>query len=136
MHESLSAIRTEPSERSLVTDLIVTARPKQWIKNGFVFAALIFASKLAHVDLVFRAVAAFVLFSGLSSAVYFLNDAMDVEADRQHPLKSSRPIAAGRVPVRLALVVSLVTALLCLGLSFLLDTGLGLVALGYIVLQL
>jgi 4-hydroxybenzoate polyprenyltransferase len=135
MQERLTRTRAEPSARPLAVDLLATARPKQWIKNGFVFAALIFASKLSHADLVLRAVAAFVLFSGLSSAVYFLNDAMDVEADRQHPLKSNRPIAAGRVSVRFALVLSSVLTVICLALCFLLDRGFGLVALAYMALQ-
>src|SRR5579872_4210511 len=83
--------------RPYVLDLLVSARPKQWIKNGFVFAALIFASKYGQVDLVGRAVAAFLLFSLLSGAIYVLNDAADAEADRNHPLKAHRPIAAGRI---------------------------------------
>jgi 4-hydroxybenzoate polyprenyltransferase len=135
MQERLSRTRAEPSARPLAVDLLATARPKQWIKNGFVFAALIFASKLSHPDLVLRTVAAFALFSGLSSAVYFLNDAMDVEADRQHPLKSNRPIAAGRVSVRFALALSSALTVICLALCFLLDRGFGLVALAYMALQ-
>jgi len=71
-------------------DLLISARPKQWIKNGFVFAALIFASKLGKPDLVARAVVAFVLFSLLSGSIYLLNDAADAEADRGHPLDAHR----------------------------------------------
>src|SRR5437588_7596502 len=104
MHESVSQLPSDTIRRSTaMRDYVLTARPKQWIKNGFVFAALIFAGKLSHAALDLRAVAAFGLFCALSSSVYFLNDAMDAEADRQHPLKASRPVAAGRIPVRLAL---------------------------------
>ncbi len=136
MQESISQLPSEAVRRSsLVSDLILTARPKQWIKNGFLFAAVIFAGKLAHADLAVRALAAFALFCVLSSSVYFLNDAMDVDADRQHPLKANRPIAAGRISVRLALTVSLVLALCSIAASFVLDAGFGLVALAYMVLQ-
>jgi 4-hydroxybenzoate polyprenyltransferase len=119
----------------LLLDLIVTARPRQWIKNGFVFAALVFASKLGDLSLVARVAAAFVLFCTLSSTVYFLNDAGDVEADRQHPLKANRPIAAGRISVRLAVGVAAGGALLALALSFLLDWRFGLVAAAFVVLN-
>jgi 4-hydroxybenzoate polyprenyltransferase len=136
MHNPVRSVPpAEVTDRSLVTDLLKTARPKQWVKNGFVFAALIFASKLGHADLVARTVAAFVLFCVLSSAVYFLNDSLDVEADRQHPLKSSRPIAAGRIPVSAALAVATGLAIVSVGLAFVLDVHFGLVALGYLALQ-
>jgi 4-hydroxybenzoate polyprenyltransferase len=120
---------------SILMDLLVTARPKQWIKNGFVFAALIFAGKLDHIDLVAKTVVAFVLFSLLSSTVYLLNDAADAEADRQHPLKVNRPIAAGRIPVRLAVVIAVVIGAATLGVSALVDYRFGLVALAYLSLS-
>jgi 4-hydroxybenzoate polyprenyltransferase len=126
-----------PSSTSpnLLRDLLTTARPKQWIKNGFVFAALVFAGKLGQFDLVVKTVAAFVLFSLLSSTVYLLNDAADAEADRKHPLKANRPIAAGRIPVRLAVVIAAGVAVAGLGASALLDYRFGLVALAYLTLS-
>jgi 4-hydroxybenzoate polyprenyltransferase len=111
-------------------------RPKQWIKNTFVFAALIFAAKWTHPDLVLKTVAAFVLFGGLSSGIYLLNDAADAEADRRHPLKRYRPVAAGRISVRTAVAVAVALLLASIGLSFLLATHLGLVAAGYAVLMI
>jgi 4-hydroxybenzoate polyprenyltransferase len=127
--------RTSTPTPNLFLDLLATARPKQWIKNGFVFAALIFAGKLGHPDLVLRTAAAFVLFSMLSSTVYLLNDAADAEADRRHPLKASRPIAAGRIPIRLAVGIAIALAVGSLALSALLDYRFGLVALGYLALN-
>jgi 4-hydroxybenzoate polyprenyltransferase len=132
--ESVSADRL--ATPSIVTDILRTARPKQWVKNGFVFAALIFASKLGHADLVARTAVAFLLFCVLSSAVYFMNDALDVEADRRHPLKAMRPIAAGRIPVRFALGIAVALSAVSVALAFALDTGFGLVALGYLALQI
>src|SRR5579884_3953222 len=110
------------SEPSLLLDVFRSLRPRQWIKNGFIFAALIFASKLGHVDLVARSVAAFALFCILSSVIYLVNDVADREADRRHPTKSRRPIAAGLV--------------IGLGGGFALSPTFGLVAAAYLVLML
>lgn len=120
---------------TILADLLVAARPKQWIKNGFVFAALVFASKLGHPDLVARTIAAFALFSLLSSASYLLNDTVDREADRQHPLKRNRPIAAGRIPDRLAVTTATVGVVFGVGLSALLDYRFGLIAAGFVALN-
>ncbi len=116
-------------------DVLLTARPKQWIKNGFVFAALIFAGKVDQPVLVAKAVAAFMLFSLLSSTVYFLNDAADAEADRGHPLKAMRPVAAGRISVRTAFALAGVLGVAGLALSALLDYRFGLVAVAFIALN-
>jgi 4-hydroxybenzoate polyprenyltransferase len=119
-----------------LSDILLAGRPKQWIKNTFVFAALIFAARLGHPADVARTVAAFLLFSVLSSGTYLLNDAADADADRRHPLKRNRPIAAGRISVRLAVTVAVSSLTIGVGLSALLDYRLGLVALGYVVLML
>lgn len=130
-----STISPSPVDQSLPLDLLRSARPKQWIKNTFVFAALVFASKLAQPDLVARSVAAFVLFSALSGGIYLLNDVADREADRSHPLKANRPIASGRVPVMLALVVASVAMAVALILSFVLAFQFGLITAGYVLLM-
>lgn len=119
----------------LAVDLVRSARPRQWIKNAFVFAALIFASRLGHPLLVARTVAAFIVFSTLSGAVYLLNDVADRTADRNHPLKANRPIASGRVPVSVALTVATIAVLLGLAAGFALDTGFGLIVTGYVGLM-
>jgi 4-hydroxybenzoate polyprenyltransferase len=120
----------------LAPDLLTSARPKQWIKNGFVFAALIFASKLGHLDLVLRTCAAFGIFCVLSSAIYLLNDVSDAEADRQHPLKANRPIAAGRMPASLAVAASALGILISLAISLLLGYQFALIAAGYVALMI
>ena len=72
-------------------------RPRHWIKNVFVFAALVFAHELVDVRSAGLAVAAFVVFCLLSSSVYLLNDIADREADRLHPVKRRRPVASGEL---------------------------------------
>ena len=73
-------------------------RPRQWPKNGFVFAALIFDGQLFSIDSFLRTVAAFVCFCAVSSAGYLINDLADIEKDRQHPTNRLRPLAAGILP--------------------------------------
>lgn len=130
-----AGIPLSSAQPSLGMGLLRSMRPRQWIKNGFVFAALIFAAKLDQPTLVARTVAAFLLFSLLSSAIYLVNDVADREADRQHPLKRMRPIASGRVSVSLALALTVTCVLLGIGGSFLLDGQFGLLATGYVVLM-
>lgn len=90
--------------------LVRIARPAQWLKNGIVFAGLIFAGEAGHVWKVELAIAAAAIFCLLSSAVYIINDIVDREKDRQHPLKRERPLAAGALSVGTAagVAVSLV----------------------------
>lgn len=120
---------------ALAFDLLISARPKQWIKNLFVFAALIFAAKLGQPGLIARACAAFLVFTALSSAIYLVNDVADREADRQHPRKAHRPIAAGRVSPHVALGAAIAMVILALGAGFLLDLQFGLLAGAYVVLM-
>ncbi|MCC7077611.1 MAG: decaprenyl-phosphate phosphoribosyltransferase [Acidimicrobiia bacterium] len=95
---------------SVGAGLLRTARPKQWVKNVLVFAAPGAAgvAVLLDPDTLVRVVLTFVAFCLAASGTYFLNDAMDVEADRVHPTKRLRPIAAGVVPVSLAYVCAAV----------------------------
>lgn len=95
--------------------LFKTMRPRQWTKNVFVLAALVFDQKLTDPQALLRSLAGFALFCLLSSTVYIINDVMDVEADRKHPTKCRRPIASGRLPIPVALG----SAALILALTFL-----------------
>lgn len=99
--------------------LLETARPKQWVKNLFVFASLVFARELTSPGPCWRAFLAFVLFCLFSSSVYFLNDVVDIERDRSHPVKRNRPLPSGRLSVRAALLASVVLVILASGLGFL-----------------
>lgn len=83
----------------MLSALIKTMRPKQWVKNGFLFIALIFDKKLADLPTLLTVTAGVILFSLIASAIYIINDLSDLESDRRHPVKRHRPIAAGRLPV-------------------------------------
>ncbi len=80
-------------------------RPKQWIKNLFVFAALVFSNNILHPNLLERTLLCFVLFCAASSSVYILNDMIDASKDRLHPKKKFRPIASGAISKTEALVL-------------------------------
>jgi decaprenyl-phosphate phosphoribosyltransferase len=85
-----------------VGGMVREVRPSQWVKNVFVLAPLVFAKHLTHPSVLLSAAGAFGVFCLLAGAVYTMNDLVDVEADRVHPVKRKRPIASGRVPVPLA----------------------------------
>ena len=91
------------SGRPLVLNLLTSLRPAQWTKNLLVFAGLIFGRKAVRPSAVVEAVAAFAIFCGLSGAVYLINDVLDRDNDRRHPLKAKRPIASGAVSVPTAI---------------------------------
>ena len=111
-------------------------RPRQWIKNGFVFAALVFDRQLTRADAVLWTLAGFVLFCLLSGAVYLVNDLSDREQDRQHPRKRHRPIASGRLPLPVAVGMAVALPVVIIPLAFWLRPGFGWVAAGYYALML
>jgi 4-hydroxybenzoate polyprenyltransferase len=121
---------------SLPRALLVSLRPHQWTKNLVVLAALAFSKHLFDADAVLHAASAFALFCGLSGAVYVVNDLADVGRDRLHPLKRSRPIASGELPVPAARFFA--AALIVLGLlgASRLGPGFLVCALGYLALNL
>jgi 4-hydroxybenzoate polyprenyltransferase len=122
----------ETSGYGLAADLLISLRPDQWTKNLIVFAGLVFGQQLLEPGAVARAAGAFGIFCALSSAMYLVNDVSDRDRDRRHPVKSARPIAAGRVSPALALSVA--TLLVASGWvsAFLLDTQLALLTLGFV----
>ncbi len=111
-------------------------RPHQWVKNAFVFAALLFAERLTDRRSVTVACLAALIFCGISSAVYLLNDVMDQEEDRLHPAKRLRPIAAGRMSVAVALACAAALAAGALVGSWKVDRGLFEVVAVYAVMNL
>ena len=116
--------------------LIVSLRPKQWPKNLLVFAGLVFSLNLFDLTNLFRSLGGFVAFCLLSGAVYLVNDLVDVENDRLHPLKRFRPIASGRLKPGAARVAAVVLAVVALAGGFALDWRFGLVGVAYYVLEL
>lgn len=111
-------------------------RPKQWTKNAFVFAALIFDRKLFDLNSLERTLMTFGLFCLLASSVYLLNDIMDIEADRSHPVKKNRPIASGKLPISLAVIMAILLLAVALFGSYLLFIGTFFIFLIYFVLNL
>jgi 4-hydroxybenzoate polyprenyltransferase len=105
----------------LLKDFVLSIRPKQWTKNLIIFAALIFSKNCFQGILVLKAAAAFGVFCVLSSAIYLINDCMDIEKDRLHPVKARRPIASGRVPVRTAVALGVLLGIIALVAAFLLQ---------------
>ncbi len=95
--------------------MLRTMRPHQWVKNLFVVAPVVFAKQLTHPQVIKGGISALVVFCLLASAVYTLNDLVDVDADRVHPVKRRRPIASGVVSVPLA--KAMVAGLLALALA-------------------
>jgi len=111
-------------------------RPRQWIKNLFIFAALIFAKKFTDVQDLQITLVAFVAFCLASSAVYLLNDVVDYPKDKLHPLKKFRPIAAGKISCKLATIFSLVFVFLSLFIAQLINNQLLIVVFGYLILNI
>lgn len=122
--------------RSLPSALLRTARPKQWVKNVLVAVAPATAGVLHHRDVVLDVAGAFVAFCLCSSAIYFFNDWRDAEADRAHPVKRHRPIAAGDLGSGAALAVGVLLLAGGLALGAALTPRAGLALAGYSVLML
>lgn len=111
-------------------------RPKQWIKNFAVFAAIVFTGQLFNSPAFFKVVIAFIVFCGLSSAVYVINDIFDIQKDRMHPFKRFRPLANGDLSIIYALFIFLVLCLGSLALSMFVNGTFLLLVIVYLGLQL
>jgi 4-hydroxybenzoate polyprenyltransferase len=119
-----------------LTALLKTMRPKQWVKNGFIFAALVFDVKFFDLTYLWHSVLGFVLFSLVSGVVYTMNDLVDIEKDRAHPKKRYRPLPAGDLSPRVAQVAVVVIAVGALLLAAWLSNGFALILGGYLLLQI
>ena len=128
--------RAESGGRAGIADWAQLVRVPQWIKNFFVLAPLLFSGEATRLGGIARAVAAFAMFCILASAIYLWNDAVDVAADRAHPAKRQRPIAAGRIGARQATIVGVVLAVLALIFAWLITPPLVVIALAYLGLNL
>jgi 4-hydroxybenzoate polyprenyltransferase len=121
---------------SLILALIKTMRPKQWAKNGVLFAALVFDRQLTKLVSLERTIIGFVIFCLLSSAVYIINDILDVQSDRAHPQKKDRPIASGALPVGVAIVFAVVLLVITFPVAYILSPGFALICVLYFVMNL
>lgn len=116
--------------------LFKASRPRQWIKNFAVFAALIFSGTLFDKTDQIKTLEAFLLFCAFSSATYLLNDVFDIERDKLHPFKRKRPIASGLIPIPLAIFFALALIIVSLPLSYTLSASFFFATLTYLILQL
>ncbi len=116
--------------------LLRTLRPRQWIKNVFVFAALVFDQKLTNWPLLGKTILAFILFCMISSTVYIINDLADLEKDKQHPKKRRRALPSGQLKPWFAILSAVGILAVCLPLSFWLHPFFGFIVLGYFLLNL
>ncbi len=120
---------------SVISAIIKTMRPKQWTKNIVVYAALIFDGKFLEPDLFFKTTALFALFCLVSSSVYLLNDLVDIEKDRAHPLKRHRPLASGALKPSVAVISLVVLLAASLPAAWVLNPTAGLILGGYFVMN-
>lgn len=122
------------ARRSVTLNLLISLRPGQWTKNLLVFAALIFGERLFDRDADLRVAMAFAIFCALSGVVYLVNDILDRESDRLHPLKARRPIASGALPVATAAAAAFVLGTAALVAAFLLGARFAVVSAAYLAL--
>lgn len=120
---------------ALILDIIKTSRPRQWVKNLTLFAALVFSGNLFNPHLFRETLVAIIIFSILASAIYIINDILDAPADRLHPFKKERPIAAGRLSVPLAMVLSTIGIVVSLLWGWSLSHFFTYMLISYLVMQ-
>jgi len=116
--------------------LFIALRPRQWIKNLFVFLPLIFGKKLFLCPINLKVAGAFFLFSIAASVVYLVNDIVDLEKDRLHPAKRLRPIASGKVSIKQAKFAAYMLSLLVIPISFLLNVSFGSIVVIYLIFNI
>jgi 4-hydroxybenzoate polyprenyltransferase len=116
--------------------LIKTMRPKQWAKNVFLLAAIVFDRKLTNTEAMLNTIIGVIVFSLVASVVYIINDIADVEADRQHPTKRARPIAAGKLPIPVAWASAILLLLISFPVAYWLSPAFAFIALLYLGLNL
>ncbi|HAF48000.1 MAG TPA: decaprenyl-phosphate phosphoribosyltransferase [Anaerolineaceae bacterium] len=116
--------------------IIKTMRPRQWPKNLFVLAGLIFDGQLTNFPSLWVTLMAFVLFCLASSLIYIINDLTDIETDRLHPFKRNRPLASGQLSQRTAIIATIVLFVFTFPSAFILNINFGLIITGYFLLML
>jgi 4-hydroxybenzoate polyprenyltransferase len=117
--------------------ILKSLRPQQWTKNLLIFAPLLFSKQLFVYTQTQHTVSAFIIFCLMSGSVYLLNDLIDLENDKRHPLKCKRPLASGALGPRTAMITCAVLLCICtLASVYLLNTGFLITAAAYLVLQI
>lgn len=117
-------------------EMIKLMRPKQWLKNFFVFAAIIFSSNFFNIYLLNKNILTFIIFCLTSSSIYILNDLIDIEKDRQHPQKKNRPLASGKVTKKQGVILDIIVTALVVLLSLSFNYKIFLISIIYIIVNI
>jgi 4-hydroxybenzoate polyprenyltransferase len=136
MRKNQNSFTQANHRKGTVPLLLRTMRPIQWMKNLFIFAALIFSQKLGSLRMDARAGLAFLIFCLLAGALYVFNDLQDLKEDKVHPLKRKRPLASGRLSPGLAWAAFFLLSLISLAAAFFLDRDFFYTAGAYFLLQI
>lgn len=120
---------------STVSGLIRLLRPKQWTKNLLLFAALLFSFEEIRTETILATLLGFILFSLVAGCVYILNDFVDRDRDRQHPVKRYRPMASGQVNPSHALLFGIILLILSVGTAFMMNPLFGVLCIVYFLLN-
>jgi 4-hydroxybenzoate polyprenyltransferase len=127
----------EPTRtRGLLHAIVVALRPIEWVKNLFVLAPLLFGAQLDNASALRNAAATLIAFCAVSSAGYLVNDLVDVELDRRHPVKRKRPIASGELPVPIAIAVAVLLGVTGIAIAVAVEPEVAAVVGGYCVLTI
>lgn len=120
-------------EKNLIKNYIKLMRPKQYIKNLFVVAALVFSNKILNISCLLNTIVTFILFCLISSAVYTLNDIVDIDKDKIHPKKCKRPLASGAISKKNALILFILLVLITISISTLINKKLTIILILYLI---
>ncbi len=120
----------------MIKDILISARPQAWTKNLVLFIGLIFSRNFFNPYKFYIVCAAVLVFCLASSAIYLINDILDIEFDRKHPKKSRRPIALGRLEIPLAQTIAILLLVWALAMSFILNGNFFLLLSAYVVIQI
>src|SRR5579872_3264056 len=123
-------------KKTKLYSILKLIRPKQWIKNFAVFAAITFAGQLFNGPVFYKTLFAFIIFCLVSSAIYVINDILDVKKDRLHPFKKYRPLASKALPISNAIVVAFFLIVISVFLSLAITPGFFLIIVIYLLLQI
>ncbi|WP_165755762.1 decaprenyl-phosphate phosphoribosyltransferase [Ruminiclostridium hungatei] len=135
-YQGLLISERKTTKKTNIIAMIRLSRPKQWIKNIFVFLALLSSGDIIELSHIVNSCIGFVLFCFISSSVYILNDLIDINADKIHPIKKFRPLASGAVSKVQALVLLIILCSISLILSFLFNYNLAVVIFIYFILNI
>ncbi|OHB46878.1 MAG: phosphoribose diphosphate--decaprenyl-phosphate phosphoribosyltransferase [Planctomycetes bacterium GWF2_39_10] len=120
----------------IVKYIFLSMRPEQWIKNFFVFTALLFSKNLLNLSKDIDALVGFIIFCMITGCSYIINDLVDLEKDKLHPTKSQRPIASGRLNKTTAIKITTIICLVSLSFAFYIKSFFGIIVLTYFLLNI